>query len=225
MTFQVQLILFPGLFLFLFPLAVDPFLMNSRFGKTGGKAHGDDESKKEQPRNEGSFHGKDFQRAKVQLIGDLFVMITRFISKNFLMALRSAWIILLSVLLLASCKKESDQPVIPETYVNFSLNPNSTEYLELNHPGGFLTVTGGYRGIILYRLTINEFLAYDRTCPYDPWEEAARLELDETGTIATCPVCGSQYLITDGSPITGPSVYLLKQYHTMYDGSLLYVYN
>jgi len=141
------------------------------------------------------------------------------------MTLRYAWLILFCGLAFASCKKESQQPVIPEVYVNFFINPNSTEYLELNHPGGFVAVTGGYRGIILYRIMDNEFLAYERTCPWDPWEEGARVELDETGTIATCPVCGSQYIITDGSPFVGPSVYLLKQYHTTYDGNLLYVYN
>ncbi|MBN1198908.1 MAG: hypothetical protein JXA23_06130 [Bacteroidales bacterium] len=141
------------------------------------------------------------------------------------MTLRYTWLIIISVLVFASCKKENEQPVIPEVYVNFSINPNSTEYLELTHPGGFVTVTGGYRGIILYRIMTDEFLAYERTCPWDPWEEGARIELDVTGTIAKCPVCGSQYIITDGSPISGPSVYLLKQYHTLYDGNLLYVYN
>lgn len=141
------------------------------------------------------------------------------------MNLRYAGLVMLSIVLIASCKKENPQPVIPEVYVNFAINPNSTEYLDLNYAGGFVTVTGGYRGILLYRIFDNQFLAYERTCPWDPFEEGARIEMDAAGTTMTCPVCGSQYIITDGSPFAGPSTYLLKQYRTTYDGNLLYVYN
>jgi len=138
---------------------------------------------------------------------------------------RYTWLTLIILLAFASCKKENPQPIIPEVYVNFFINPNSTEFLELNAPGGWVTVTGGYRGILLYRLTLTDFLAYERTCPWDPWEEGARIEVEESGFICVCPVCGSQYNVLDGSPFVGPSTYLLKQYHTNYDGNLLYVYN
>ncbi|NQV03232.1 MAG: hypothetical protein HQ542_11340 [Bacteroidia bacterium] len=141
------------------------------------------------------------------------------------MSLRYIWLILLPFLVLTSCKKENPQPIIPEVYVNFFINPNSTEYLELNAPGGWVAVTGGYRGIVIYRLTLQEFFAYERTCPWDPWEEEARIEVEESGITAVCPVCGSKYILLDGSPYEGPSTYLLKQYRTTYDGNLLYVYN
>lgn len=136
-----------------------------------------------------------------------------------------AWLAMIFFLALTSCKKENPQPVIPEVYVNFNLNPNSTEFLELNYPGGWVTVTGGYRGILLYRLTMDEFLAFERTCPWDPEKEGARVEVEESGLTAVCPVCGSKYIILDGSPFEGPSTYLLKQYHTNYNGDLLFVFN
>lgn len=141
------------------------------------------------------------------------------------MGLRYTWFLLVSIIFLASCRKENPQPVIPEVYVSFFINPNSTEYQEINAPGGWVTVTGGYRGIILYRLSMNEFLAFERTCPWDPFEEKSRIEVEESGTTAACPVCGSKYILLDGSPFEGPSTYLLKQYHTSYDGNLLYVFN
>ena len=141
------------------------------------------------------------------------------------MNIRYTWLIMLPFLVLVSCKKENPQLTIPEVYVNFFINPNSTEYLELNSPGGWVTVTGGYRGILIYRLTLEEFFAYERTCPWDPGEEGARIEVEESGITVVCPVCGSKYILLDGSPFEGPSTYLLKQYRTTYDGSLLYVYN
>jgi len=134
-------------------------------------------------------------------------------------------VILLFLLFVAGCKKEDPQPQIPEVYVNFFINPNSTEYLELNAPGGWVYVTGGYRGILLYRLTMSEFLAFERTCPYDPEHSGARVEVEESGATCVCPVCSSKYILLDGSPFEGPSPYLMKQYRTTYDGTLLYVYN
>jgi hypothetical protein len=124
-----------------------------------------------------------------------------------------------------SCRKENPPPRIPEVYVNFFLDPNSTEYLPLNASGGWVYVTGGYRGILIYRLTQTEFLAYERTCPYDPDTPTARIEMEPSFTTMLCPACKSRYIILDGTPFEGPSVYLLKQYHTQYDGVLLYVYN
>lgn len=109
--------------------------------------------------------------------------------------------------------------------MNFFIDPNSTEYLDLNAPGGWVYVTGGYRGILIYRLTITEFLAYERTCPYDPEIPEARVEVEESEVTCACPVCGSKYILLDGSPFEGPSPYLLKQYRTTYDGSLLYIEN
>ncbi|MFH1159702.1 MAG: hypothetical protein V1733_01975 [bacterium] len=134
-------------------------------------------------------------------------------------------VILVILSIAASCKKENPQPRIPEVYVNFFINPNSTEYLDLNAPGGWAYVTGGYRGILIYRLTMTEFLAYERTCPFDPEEVNARIEVEPSGVTVQCPVCKSKYILLDGSPFEGPSPYLLKQYHTNYDGALLYVYN
>jgi len=134
--------------------------------------------------------------------------------------------ILCVILVMVSCsKEETTHPTIPEVVVNFFINPNSTEYLGLNAPGGWEYLTGGYRGILIYRLSIDEFLAFERTCPWDPEEPDARIEVEESGLTLHCPACNSKYIILDGSPYEGPSLYLLKQYRTTYDGNLLYVYN
>lgn len=129
------------------------------------------------------------------------------------------------VFLVGSCGKEDPYPDIPNVPVNFVINPNSTEYLELTHIGGWVTVTGGYRGIIIYRISLTEFMAYERTCPFDPDIAEARVEVDISGLTAYCPVCHSRYILLDGSTYDGPSHYPLKQYQTVYEGGLLYVYN
>jgi len=124
-----------------------------------------------------------------------------------------------------SCKKEESAPEIPYIYVNFSLNPNSTQYINLNSVNGWETVTGGYNGILIFRKSVNEFVAFERACPYDPLAEGAQIKVDKSGITCTCPICGSKFIMTDGTPYDGPSHYSLKQYQTLYDGLLLYVTN
>jgi nitrite reductase/ring-hydroxylating ferredoxin subunit len=131
----------------------------------------------------------------------------------------------LLLLLMAGCKKE-EQPIdIPYVYVNFNLNPNSTEYINLNPVNGWETVTGGYQGILLFRISIYEFAAFERACPNDPLSPGAQIRVEDSGITCYCPICKSRYIMTDGTPFEGPSHFPLKQYMTTYDGYLLYVYN
>jgi nitrite reductase/ring-hydroxylating ferredoxin subunit len=137
----------------------------------------------------------------------------------------SMLILLFFMLLSAGCKKEEQAPDIPYVYVNFSLDPNGTQFLNLNVVNGWETVTGGYNGILIFRKSANEFVAFERACPYDPLTSGAQVRVEESGITCACPVCGSKYIMVDGTPYEGPSRYPLKQYSTMYDGILLYVTN
>lgn len=132
---------------------------------------------------------------------------------------------LLSVTLVISCKKEEQAPEIPYVYVNFQINPNTTEYINLNAVGGWETVFGGYQGILIYRMSANEFVAFDRACPYDPLVKGAQVRVDESSITCTCPVCGSKFIMTDGTPYGGPSHFPMKQYSAIYDGVILYISN
>jgi nitrite reductase/ring-hydroxylating ferredoxin subunit len=123
------------------------------------------------------------------------------------------------------CKKEEKPPDIPYVYVNFSLNPNGTEYINLNPVNGWETVYGGYNGILIFRKSLNEFAAFERTCPYDPLVEGAKVSVEPSGITCACPVCGSKFIMVDGTPFEGPSRYPLKQYSAIYDGSMLYITN
>jgi nitrite reductase/ring-hydroxylating ferredoxin subunit len=136
-------------------------------------------------------------------------------------------LVLLAVvaLLAASCQKEDPAPDIPYVYVNFSLNPDSPEYDKLNVVNGWETVYGGFNGILIFRKTVSEFVAFERACPYDPLEQGAQVRVEDSGITCFCPVCGSRYIMTDGTPFEGPSRYSLKQYQTVYDGMMLYISN
>jgi nitrite reductase/ring-hydroxylating ferredoxin subunit len=134
-------------------------------------------------------------------------------------------LVLVFVCFLPQCKKENQQTEIPVVAVNFAIDPNSTEYIRLNSVNGWEYLTGGYRGIIVFRASTNGFLAFERACPYDWNSTSSRLVVDSSGITTSCPSCKSKFIMTDGSPYSGPSPYPMKQYQTSFNGVTLYIYN
>ncbi|MEG2069917.1 MAG: hypothetical protein RR034_00880 [Bacteroidales bacterium] len=133
-------------------------------------------------------------------------------------------IALISLFLLTGCK-DFIHETIPNVNLDFTIYPNDVNYLELNHYGGHLYFTGGVRGVIVYRLDQNTFLAYDRACPYDWEEKDSWLWVDESGLLIVDRHCGSLFNILDGSVVQGPATIPLKRYKTRYDGVSLRVFN
>lgn len=131
--------------------------------------------------------------------------------------------VLAFVLFSPQCKKDEDQ--IPNAYVNFYIDVSSTQYIGLNNIGGYVYVTGGVRGIILYRRSYDEFMAYERDCPYQPSNSCALVQVDNSAVMAVDSCCGSQFLLLDGSIVQGPATTMLKQYQTSFDGTILHVFN
>jgi len=135
-------------------------------------------------------------------------------------------------LLSGRCQKDKQDP-LPYAIVNIRIEPNSTIYINLNTVGGYEYLTAEYpsRGIIVYRISTTDFVAFERTCPFDPdaccddENGCSRLYVDESGLIIKDDCCGSTYLILDGSNVEGPSVRPLKQYNTSFDGKTLHIYN
>jgi nitrite reductase/ring-hydroxylating ferredoxin subunit len=128
------------------------------------------------------------------------------------------------LLLTPQCTKDKKDQ-IPTVYVNFYINVSTTQYLNLNNVGGWVYVTGGVRGIIIYRESIDQFMAYERDCPYQPANTCALVQVEKSGVIAIDSCCGSQFLLLDGSIVKGPATIGLKQYATSFDGTTLHVTN
>ncbi|MDP2422752.1 MAG: Rieske 2Fe-2S domain-containing protein [Bacteroidales bacterium] len=135
-------------------------------------------------------------------------------------------LIALMVLALPSCDKD-DENEIPFTPTNIYIDPNSTINWELNSPGGwiYLSNTAPSKGIIVYRSSMDDFMAFERTCSHDPREPAARVVVESSSITAACPVCSSKFILLDGSPFSGPARRPLKQYRTSYNGATLHIFN
>jgi hypothetical protein len=134
------------------------------------------------------------------------------------------FVVLSFVFLLTDCKKSSN--AIPNVAVDFNVYLNEPSYSALNAPGNFVYLTGGYKGIILYRFNIETFIAYDRACSYDPYVGAAIITVDSTGLGLSDHNCGSKFNILDGSVTKSPASLPLKRYGADFDGvSVVHVHN
>jgi nitrite reductase/ring-hydroxylating ferredoxin subunit len=136
---------------------------------------------------------------------------------------KSYLLLLFFVFLLTACKEDE---YIPYTPVNISIDVYSALYGDINVVGGYMYITGGYKGIIIYRKSQEEFVTMERACPYKPLLDCERLAVDDSTLLfVKDDCCGSKFLITDGSIINGPATKPAKLYNNSFDGRYLYIYN
>lgn len=128
------------------------------------------------------------------------------------------------VLVFGSCKKENQQ--VPLVAVDVTVNLNNPQFLDLTYVSGWEYLTGGSLGIIVYRSSQNEFVAFDRHSPYQPDEQCRVSVSDDNITIIDDPDCStSSWLIIDGSLISGPAATGLQPYNTSFNDPYLRIYN
>lgn len=130
----------------------------------------------------------------------------------------------LALLAMAGCKKE-ERGGVPLTPVDISINVNNPSYADLQVPGGWLYLTGGSMGLIVYRTSMESFVAMDRHCTYNP-AQLCRVFVDESQLIAQDTLCcQSKFLITDGTVVQGPAAINLQRYNTTFNGTTLRIFN
>jgi hypothetical protein len=98
-----------------------------------------------------------------------------------------------------SCKDNYNGSVPYPGKVSFNISLNTGN---LVHVSGYEYYTGGLRGVVVYRLDMVNFLAYDRACPYD-WADGGYVVYDPATMTLNCEECGSSFNILDGYPKTG----------------------
>lgn len=132
--------------------------------------------------------------------------------------------------LMTGCHKQ--YPVnIPYKTFDVTINVLDPSFVNLQGVGGSAYIDAGVRGIVIYRVSIEQFNAYERNCTYDCTNACGKVSLDTSGILLVdndCggSGCGSKFNIIDGSVLNGPAQYPLIQYTTSFDGmSMLRIYN
>ena len=152
-------------------------------------------------------------------------------------------IVLLTFLL--GCKQFPENPNRPVLPAPITIYPNTYQYHDLNFVSGWLYITSDVestsRGIIVYRQSDTEFLAYDRMPPNEPdactdsQGNTTRLVVDFPFVVDRCNnayynILNGQLIVREPDmipdfPTDGTMVYPLIQYHTTFDGSKLVISN
>ena len=128
----------------------------------------------------------------------------------------------LSFLPMSSCQ---DTPgVIPYVDVQVDLNLSLPAYNVLNFPGNWLYISGGSRGLIVYRYTLDEFVILDRHATYDV-DAGCQCTVSQDGYTIEDPCSTSQWYIFDGSVIQGPTTAPLERYTTTWIPPVLSIRN
>ena len=146
---------------------------------------------------------------------------------------------LLIIYSLTACERDKND-VIPDVYVDFTMNLNDIEFVNLTTLFGSVYVNAntnnwgdrasGFQGngIIVFAGPNDEFYAYDRTCPHDYVVNKLFIKVNVGDIIyAECPQCKTRYALTNlGTPVTDSiGRYPLKNYRTSFDGLYVRVWN
>ena len=117
--------------------------------------------------------------------------------------------------LTSSCRDKEDR-IVPRIATDITLNLNLPEYNTLINPGGWLYLTGGSRGVVVYRISNDEFVAFDRHCTYNV-PERCRVSMEDSGvTLKDEQCCGSVFDMFTGGVLEGPADRGLQSFRTFY---------
>jgi hypothetical protein len=128
------------------------------------------------------------------------------------------------ILLTIGCNSDlSDDPIPPASFPDIQIDINLPEYVTLRTDGGFKEISGGVRGIIVYRANGTSFQAYEKNCSYHPNDACATVSVHSSGLYMTDSCCGSNFSFADGTPTGGQAWRPLRRYRTQFSNSRLII--
>jgi nitrite reductase/ring-hydroxylating ferredoxin subunit len=127
--------------------------------------------------------------------------------------------------LLAACNSGVDSSSsVPSVPVNVQLDLIDQQNRALRFDNGAVAVAGGVKGILVIRQNANTYLAFERNCPYQPYNACAYISVDRSRLFLRDTCCSSQFNL-QGQVTSGPATRALRQYNTNLSGSLLTITN
>jgi len=122
-----------------------------------------------------------------------------------------------------SCgSREDTVSCFPSTPINVTLNLNLPAYFNLNQVGGWVYINeqqSGTRGLIIVRVTGNNFKVYDRNAPHICPDTNTTLEVKDNISVI-CPKDNTRWILLTGQPSEGSATSLPpKTYPFNYDST------
>lgn len=138
--------------------------------------------------------------------------------------MRSFIIFIFSVSLFLSCEPQYYEEPIPYVPVDFEISINDPKLADLDIRKYAYINSEGVRGIIIYKKSYHEYLAFERNCSFTPNEACATVDVHSSGQYMIDTCCGSVFDFS-GNPIGGPAIRPMMQYHVAQNGNFLHIYN
>jgi nitrite reductase/ring-hydroxylating ferredoxin subunit len=129
-----------------------------------------------------------------------------------------------SLLFFSACGDEEPQGSIPYVPVFLEINLDDLRYQNL-HTGGWVYLQGGIKGIVVIKESESRYLAFERTCPYQPQDECAQVAMHSTGIYLHDDVCCGSRFDLRGQVLNGPATQGLRPYATSKNGNYLVISN
>ena len=133
------------------------------------------------------------------------------LSKKLDVIIMQKFFLLLAFALFFSCEKNETNDVLPDVFVDETINLNLSQYINLQTPSGFAYTNGGIKGIVVQNTGVGNppYKAFDRACPNN--DCAAPMNFDGSLKLK-CPCDNSEYSIIDGSPQTAGNSHFAREY-------------
>jgi Rieske Fe-S protein len=141
--------------------------------------------------------------------------------------------VLLLLLGIGSCKRNSATELIPTGPVSLTIDLNLPSNQHLANVGGFSYFEGGVRGVVIIHDYDDVYYAFERTCAHLPLNTCSTIYIDTQSIQMKCgayengkfvPCCDSRYQFS-GFPVKGPAKGRLANYKIQKNSNLLLVYN
>jgi hypothetical protein len=110
---------------------------------------------------------------------------------------------------------------VPDIPFNINVNVNLPSYSGLQSIGGYAYVDNvGVKGLVIYRRSMDEFVAFDRMSTAIGGDTCAPIYVDPNNLLILLDPCTeSKFSLFDGSLIQGPAEWGLRGYRTIWNGA------
>lgn len=115
--------------------------------------------------------------------------------------------LIIFVIALFAATQSYSQGAFPDITVNLTF----PQYQRLKMDGGYVYLDGGMKGIILYHVNDNTYVAFDRVCPHD-LNSNCEVQVDGSSLFFIDHCCKSTFETSNGQPTRGPATRALIQY-------------
>lgn len=119
-------------------------------------------------------------------------------------------VLAIGIFLLVSCAKEDSG--VPDIYVNYRFL--DVEYESKRDENGLFMVSGqGVAGLMIYRISSGNYVAFDRCSTVNPGQKCAVKAEEGSAFTVIDPCSGAKFSVIDGAPAKAPAKKALKKYN------------